>query len=186
MDIDEAKHLESFKDPLVVVDDPSPRYSPRIKVRMSFDTALEFSIIEFIERSERGFVTQKEVFNYFGHYPQTKRKVKDLCLSNILHKEIIISKGRTKRILLRKTNHNLSQWDTLNACPCFTCSTHEECSINNPVSPVNCAAFNAWVASDMPEGHPSTDFLLNKPKEKSEALETEEAKAEEVAETAQK
>ena len=181
--------MESFKDPLVIVDDPSPRYSPRIKVRMSFDSALEFSITEFIERSERGFVTQEEIFNYFGHYPQTKRKVKDLCLSNILHKEIIISKGRTKRILLRKTNHDLSEWNTLNACPCFTCSTHEECSINNPVSPVNCAAFNAWVASDMPEGHPSTDFLLNKEKVKSEVSENEASESEaskEVAETAQK
>ncbi|MHA1910713.1 MAG: hypothetical protein ACTSYA_03365 [Candidatus Kariarchaeaceae archaeon] len=177
--------MESFKDPLVIVDDPSPRYSPRIKVRMSFDTALEFSIVEFIETSERGFVTQEELFNYFGHYSQTKKKVKNLCLSNILHKEIIISKGRTKRILLRKTNRNLSQWNTLNACPCFTCSTHEECSVNNPVSPVKCAAFNAWIASDMPDGHPSTDFLLNKEKIKVETSETEEQE-EEVAETAQK
>jgi len=115
----------------------------RIKVEQSYSNALGEEIIELIELTKEKKLLHSEVLDLLGDHSTIKLKIDELLYNNKILK-IPVEIGNVKDYLLTIPRKEETGWDTM-VCRCFTCERIHECSINNPVNPILCKAFNEWL-----------------------------------------
>lgn len=119
----------------------------RIKTERSYSLALGEEILEQISKTKNNQLLYREVLELLGDHENIKLKIDELVFNNLILK-IPIKIGNVKDFVLTIPRKRDIAWDTMVACPCFTCTHVHECEIGNPVNPVSCQAFNEWLLEE--------------------------------------
>ena len=111
-----------------------------------FSTGLEKGILERVMKNPG--LRYKDILSEFGDYSAVHNTIKNMIIKNQIY--FLPADDSFDNPIIKTPNPALSEWDTMNAEPCFTCPYIDECSIGNESrNPVTCQEFNDWIDEEV-------------------------------------